>query len=459
MQFKEDVLKNLGNESILFMEDKRKFISRSIASRIEKRKQHLSLLGMGPGHKLVLCLPNSDLLCEYLLAGLSLGICLVPLSFQSTPSEIQELIQRLEPSMVVFPDGKEETYFKMSLTSKEDALILFTSGSSGKPKGVVLSQKALAYKLVTYQKYLPQSFERTLCMLPLNFGHGLISNFLFPLLSGHQVLLAPSGQMEIYTSLGSLIDNYNVTTFSSVPSILKVASHFGEAPKKKTLKDIFCASANLDLATWNSASDWLSDVRLHNMYGMTELASWVAGDLKRTQGYKESAFDLPWDAEVKIVKETGEIWIKSSSLMSGYYNDPEATEKSVENGWFKTGDVGEITSEHIILKGRADNVINLGGIKIYPEEINRVIRSHQDVLDCYTLGLKSADGLTDQAIGCLVVPKNSSFKIGGLEELCRHELSLYKVPGQFLVSDKIPLNQRGKPDHGAIKSLFQMKRN
>lgn len=75
------------------------------------------------------------------------------------------------------------------------------------------------------------------------------------------------------------------------------------------------------------------------MYGMTELASWVAGDLKRTQGYKESAFDLPWNAEVKIVKETGEIWIKSPSLISGYFNDPEATEKSVENGWFKTGDV------------------------------------------------------------------------------------------------------------------------
>lgn len=56
--------------------------------------------------------------------------------------------------------------------------------------------------------------------------------------------------------------------------------------------------------------------------------------------------------------------------MSGYFNDPEATEKSVENGWFKAGDVGKVSSEHIILTGRADNVINLGGIKIYPEEIN-----------------------------------------------------------------------------------------
>ena len=89
------------------------------------------------------------------------------------------------------------------------------------------------------------------------------------------------------------------------------------------------------------------------------------------------------------MKETGEIWIKSPSLMSGYYNDPEATEKSVNNGWFKTGDVREVSSEHILIKGRADNVINLGGMKVYPEEINQVIRSHQDVLDCYNLSMES----------------------------------------------------------------------
>nr|BDT30271.1 acyl--CoA ligase [Bacteriovorax sp. HI3] len=459
MQFKEDILKSLGNESILFLEDKKNFISHSLIQKIEKRKHQLSSQGLGPGHKLVLCLPNSELLCEYLLAGLALGICLVPLSSQSTENEIKEILNRLQPSLVVFSGGKEEKILTPTMTSKEDAFILFTSGSSGKPKGVILTQKALAHKLILYQENLPQSFERTLCMLPLNFGHGLISNFLFPLLAGNQVILAPSGQMEIYTSLGSLVDDFGITSFSSVPSILKIASHFGESPKKKTLKDVFCASANLDLATWSAATNWLDGIRLHNMYGMTELASWVAGDLKSTQGYKESTFDLPWNAEVKMAEETGEIWIKSDSLMSGYYNDPEATKKVLENGWFKTGDVGEISSEHIILKGRADNVINLGGIKIYPEEINRVIRSHPDVMDCYTLGLKSADGLTDQAIGCLVVPKNSSFKVVSLEEICRHHLSAYKVPGQFLVSDKVPVNQRGKPDHGAVKLLFQAKRN
>lgn len=463
MLLKEDLLKSFGNESIFFLEDKKNFIPSTLLSKIQNRKLLLTKQGLGPGHKLVLCLPNSELLCEYLLAGLELGICLIPLAWQSTPAELKDIVVRLQPSLIVYQDGREEKTIGFSLTQKNHALILFTSGSSGRPKGVVLSRESLAHKLSLYKKYLPDSFEKTLCLLPLNFGHGLISNFLFPLLSGKQVFLAPSAQMEVYTNLSALVDQYGITTFSSVPSILKIASNFSEGPKKQTLKDIFCASANLDQVTWQTATEWAGGVRIHNMYGMTEMASWVAGDLKGHSGYLESTFDLPWDAEVKTVKdkeddEYGEIWIKSLSLMSGYYDDLSGTEKVLSDGWFKTGDIGEITSSHIILKGRADNVINLGGIKIYPEEINKVIRTHESVLDCYTLGLKSVNGSTDQGIGCLIVPRNpAAFQLAQIEELCRKELSSYKVPGHFLIGDKIPTNQRGKPDHAAVRKLFQGK--
>ena len=432
----------------------------SLRLMIKSLKDHLHKKGISKGHKILLVEENSSLFCAYLFAGWELGATIVPLSPLSTHHEIKYFINKIRPALIVYENGKEEFLTNALVGNQEEALILHTSGSSGKPKGVVLGQAALRNKFNTYNSHLPkEELNKTLCILPLNFGHGLISNFLFPLLSGNQVILAPSGKMEIYTRLGEIIDEYGITCFSSVPSILKVASNFGNAPEKKTLKKIFCASSNLDPLTWEKTVSWSGGVRVSNMYGLTELASWVAGDLlEKKLTYEDNHFDLPWESEVKI-DETGEIFLKSNSVMNGYFDDLESTAKVLNDGWFKTGDLGAIKNNRLVLMGRADNVINLGGVKIYPEEINQVLRRHQDVQDCYTFGMKIKEGAGDHGIGSLIIPKNqTTFKIESLEEFCKEHLSAYKIPTQFQLSDKMPLNQRGKPDLSAIKNLFQAKR-
>jgi len=464
MTFNKNIfdLSNLG--SLFILEDKLSINSQTLPNKIHSIKNHLSKHNIGPGHKIILCLPNSRLFCEYFFAIWEIGACAVLLSPLSTEIEIAQVASNIKPSLIIKANGKEEFLFDFTLTDKENILILHTSGSSGKPKGVMLSRESLARKMETYQKNLPnESFLNTLCMLPLNFGHGLISNFLFPLFSGQQVFLAPSSRLDIYSSLGETIDEYGITCFSSVPSILKIAANFSQAPKKKSLEKIFCASAPLDVETWANTLNWSSGIRVNNMYGMTELASWIAGDQKSADLYEENTFDYPWGAEVKIVKENsldeyGEIFVKSDSMMTAYYNDPENTKNVLTDGWFKTGDMGVVSLDRISLKGRRDNVINLSGTKVYPEEINQIIRSHKAVQDAFSIGLKVREGDADHGIGCIVVPKaNQEINLSEIQELCRVNLSPYKIPSQFKIIEKIPLNERGKIDLASIKKIFQIK--
>lgn len=456
-------LSNLG--SLFILEDKESITTHCLISKINSLKTYLHKNGIGPGHKVLMCLPNSRLFCEYFFAVWEVGACAVPVSPLSTPIEITQIVESIKPSLIIKADGQDEFFSTHTLTDKENILILHTSGSSGRPKGVMISRSALTKKLETYRTYLPlESFSNTLCMLPLNFGHGLISNFLFPIFSGKQVFLAPSSRLDIYSSLGEIIDEFGITCFSSVPSILKIAANFSKAPEKKSLEKIFCASAPLDKETWASTLNWSSGIRVNNMYGMTELASWIAGDQKNTtQTYEESSFDYPWGADVKIVKESsndefGEIFVKSDSMMSGYYNDFENTKKVLSDGWFKTGDMGVIEGERISLKGRLDNVINLSGIKVYPEEINQLLRKYPKIQDCFAVGLKLKEGDADHAIGCLLVPvANQELNIQEIQEMCKEHLSSYKIPSQFKVVEMLPTNERGKIDLGAIKKIFQAK--
>lgn len=455
-------LSNFGN--LILLEDKKKITSYDLSSTIQKIKSQFLQDGLGPGHKVMLCLGNTKEFCAYFFATWEIGACVVPVSPLSTKSELEFLVKKMKPSVIVFSDGKSEVLTNSTTTTHDNILILHTSGSSGHPKGVMLSRQALMSKMNMMAKSLPaNSFESTLCILPLNFGHGLISNFLFPLLSANQVILAPSGIMEIYSSLGEIIDEFSISCFSSVPSILKIVANFSTQPERKTLKNIFCASAPLDKKTWEATGVWSSGISVNNMYGMTELASWIAGN-QTGNLYEENSFDSVWGASVKIWKENqkdeyGEILVKSDSLMNGYYEEPEATQKVLLDGWFKTGDMGIVLGGKLQLKGRLDDVINLGGIKIYPEEINQIIRKIPKISDCYTLGLKLKENEADIGIGCLLLPRpGEEISIPEVQAFCRDHLSAYKIPAQFKIIEKIPVNERGKIERETIKKIFQLNR-
>lgn len=407
------------------------------------------------GDKVILLFRNESFDCLALFALWEIGCCVIPIAADIAPEEMEYLKDLLKPKIIVSSKHKIESFSNSTKTDQENCLILFTSGSSGKPKGVVFTKDTLLKKMDNHRKILPvHDFSRTLCCLPLHFGHGLFSLFLFPLSSGCDVYLAPSANLEIVSRLGEIIDQYKITCFSSVPSLLKVATHFSASPQNKSLKKCFCASAPLSKELWDKALQWTHGVPICNMLGSTEFLSWFAGNLNQSlDSFEENSFEFPWEAQYKIL-EDGQLALKSSLQMKKYFEDTSKTEQSFEDGWFKTGDLVEFRNGKLYLKGRIDDLINLSGTKVDPLEIMSVINTHPDSLESFCFGIKKNPHEPDHAIGCVIATSNTKLSPKDIQEFCKGKLSPHKIPSRLKFISKMPLNSRGKLDRNVLKQML-----
>jgi len=426
-----------------------------------------------------------------------LGAVVVPIDGRLTAFEVEALARTARPRLSIWSDAPDPGVAKAladlgvrvvdsrdragnargvatslgesARTLDEPALILFTSGTTGDPKGVVHTHRSLRARWISLRQSLGlPRFRRTLCLLPTHFGHGLICNCLFPWLSGADLFILPPFRPDIVADLGRVLDEHEITFLSSVPPVWRLALRLARRPTRGTLERVFCGSAPLSASLWTDIQEWTGTQEVWNAYGITETGSWVAGSSQKDLQPQDGLIGEPWGAVIKILRssamqphpslhgecapgEAGYIWINTPGLMEGYFRRDDLTRQVVSDGWFMTGDLGFLDDRgHLILRGRERDEINKGGMKVFPADVDAVLETLPGVTDVCAFGY-DGDPLYGENVGvAVVVSEASDERLRQLYRSVGERLASHQMPVRWYLVDAIPRTSRGKVNRSQV---------
>lgn len=337
------------------------------------------------------------------------------------------------------------------------ALVLHTSGSTGRPKRVPLQHRNLtasAQNIV--ETYALTSDDVTLCAMPLFHVHGLVASTLATFLSGGTVVI-PAKFNPL--SFWRIVGDYHVTWYSAVPTIHQLLlTRAGETRPAgaEGLRFIRSCSAALSPEVMHKM-ERVFGVPVLEAYGMTEASHQMssnplppgtrkAGSVGRGTGIRVSIMDS--DGNHLAFGERGEVVIQGPSVISAYENNPEADAKSFTAGWFRTGDQGFLDEDnHLTLTGRLKELINRGGEKIAPREIDEVLLSHPAIAEAVAFGVPHASW--GEEVAAAVVLREPQ-KESAILAYCRERLADFKCPKKIYIVEAIPRTATGKIQRGAV---------
>jgi acyl-CoA synthetase (AMP-forming)/AMP-acid ligase II len=374
---------------------------------------------------------------------------LLPIKARNHSSFVIELLAAWQLGIPVWPVDPvlpEASFQKLAAKFRENsfpkgtALVLATSGSTGEPKSCVFTFERLARRFRVLQSFVKAEMtEKTLCLLPLHFGHGLICNTLSPLLNGSDVLLGPGFTPAIVSSLHEIVHTNSISFLSSTPVAWELIDQFGTSAKLPSLKRVHCASAPIHSEGVRKLQAWADSADCWNVYGLTEFGGWIGGGRLISGAARVDEF---WGAEMKL--ENGEVFLRA----------PFAAEQ-VGDRWYATGDRGQIDdSGALVLLGRNDFLINKGGMKIQPEELELLTGALPSVQHCFCYGY--VDEIWGQKIGLAIVLKNGhSLATTKILTHLRAHLSAYKIPDEIRIVENLVFTARGKLDRKASLAVME----
>lgn len=448
------ILNNIGQ--LTDLQTQQTFSGQQLFEQIKNRAEYFSKKGMKKNDRILLLHANSSSFFVDLLAIWSLGACAVPVDKSNPLSEISALAEHCSAQFQIAEDNSNlKQLSNKSEYSAEACLILYTSGTSGIPKAVVHTRSSIQNKLAELKNNISlEDCTRTLCVLPTFFGHGLIGNSLFPLLNGCHLFISQSLTQLNAQKIPTAIDQYQISFLSSVPSVWQILKNL-PSPQNKSLKRIHCASALFSKETFNIIQQWAPSAKIFNVYGLTEFASWVSG-YEMTSSSGSSSVGFGWGSEFKIQNPDengrGVVLVKSQSLMSGYLNLVDLNKTSMSDEWFVTGDLGEITNNGLSIFGRHDDVINKGGLKILPIEVEQTLLKNKQIVDVCVFAVPHE--VLGQAMVAAYVGKTHDLLDSELEIWCQNFLPSYRIPNFWFQIENIPLTNRGKVDRQKIRHLW-----
>ena len=341
------------------------------------------------------------------------------------------------------------------------ALVLHTSGSTGRPKRVPLRHKNLAASAHNIVKtYGLSPSDVSLCAMPLFHVHGLVASTISTFLSGGAVVVP--GKFSPLSFWRTVRDN-RVTWYSAVPTIhqLLLARSGGERPAgAEGLRFIRSCSASLP-PEMMLALEAAFGASVLEAYGMTEASHQMCSNPLPPAARKPGSVGPGTGVNVSIMDakgnhlaagERGEVVIQGPNVVSEYENNPEANAASFTGGWFRTGDQGFLDADgYLMLTGRIKELINRGGEKIAPREIDEVLLRHPDVAEAVAFGVPHASwGEEVAAAVVLRQPQSDS----AILAFCREHLAEFKCPKSLYIVTAIPRTATGKIQRGVVAATL-----
>jgi len=347
------------------------------------------------------------------------------------------------------------------------ALLLATTGSTGKPKIVPLTHANLAASVAGIcSGYHLGPGDATLVVMPLFHGHGLVGGLLATLASSGAAYLPAAGRFSAHL-FWEEIGRANATWYTAVPTVHQIllarAATDYPAAYRPGLRFIRSCSAPLAQAVLHKTEEYFGAPMIV-AYGMTETAHQVAtnplpGDGPRRKG----SVGLPTGLQVRIINadgsvaesgKTGEVCVRGPALTEGYLNDPKATAAAFADGWFRTGDLGHLDSDGFLyLNGRIKEIINRGGEKIAPQTVEAVLLANPAVEEAAAFAVPDAKYGEDVNAAVVLQPDTEATE-ADLKGYCQARLAPFEVPARIYLLDRFPRTSKGDADRRALAAAF-----
>ncbi len=368
-------------------------------------------------------------------------------------------ILRLHGSKDKDSQGRQNT-----LPSWDDtALILYTSGTTGHPKGVVLSHgNLLSNAGYVIDAHRLSDADTALCVLPLFHINGFVVTLLGPLLSGGMVIMPRTFSADHFWHW---LHNYRASWFSAVPTILSILlSHPSPYGKGQTpLRFARSASAPLPVAVLEEFERRFG-IPVIETYGISEAACQVAANPLPPLARKPGAAGIPVGNDLRVVDargnarpagENGEVVIRGANVFKGYLDNPSADRDAFREGWFRTGDLGFLDQDgYLFLTGRKKELINRAGEKISPREVEEVIHRLPEVEAVGVVGVPHR--LYGEEVAAFITLRQGRRLDGEkVRQFCREHLADFKTPKTVFFIEELPKGPSGKVQRRRLIEVYQ----
>ncbi len=494
-------------DTICLMDDERSYTYPETNERVCRLANSLLALGLVKGDRVSVLLENCIEFVELYLAAAKAGLVLNPINFRLSGADMQYISNHAEakafvvhdmfadavegaradlhvpPDRYVMVGGRREGYMgydelvaggqahepDSEVGPRDPWILLYTSGTTGRPKGVVRSHESyIAFYLINAIDFDFRPDQRVLNVMPLCHVNTTFFTFTFTYIGG-TTYVAPAMGFDPLKMLET-VERAKINFISLIPThyalILAVPPEERAKYDVSSINKLLCSSAPARVEHKKGIMEYFKGVQLYEGYGSTEagIVTTLMPDEQLTKpgsiGKESLGTDniriLDEDKRDVAPGEIGELYSRGPMMFDGYFKDPEKTEQSFAGEWFSAGDMAYRDQDgYYFLVDRKNNMIITGGEHVFPSEVENIVCRHESVFDVAVIGVP--DEKWGEAVQAVVILKDGcSCKESEIIDLCRGELAAYKRPKSvyFIAPEDMPRTSTGKILHRVLRERY-----